>query len=58
MLARALGLKVLEHPVEWINNSASKVRLTRDAPRMLVDTLRFRWRYFMGEMSSEPDQKP
>ncbi|OPZ08727.1 MAG: Undecaprenyl-phosphate 4-deoxy-4-formamido-L-arabinose transferase [candidate division BRC1 bacterium ADurb.BinA292] len=44
MLARAFGLRVLEHPVRWINNDASKVSLLSDAPRMLRDIIQFRLR--------------
>lgn len=48
MIARALGLRVGEHPVRWMNNEASKVSLVRDAPRMLRDILIFRCRQISG----------
>jgi hypothetical protein len=57
MLARVHGLPILEHPVRWRNDAASKVRLARVAPRMIADILRFRWRHFMGEMARTPDKK-
>ncbi len=48
MLAQALGYRVLEHPVRWINSEASKVNMLRDAPRMLGDIMAFRWRLWRG----------
>ena len=54
MLAQLFGLSVLEYPVRWINNEASKVSLLRAAPRMIRDILRFRWWRFTGRMCAEP----
>ncbi len=44
VLARAqhLGLRVAELPVDWAHVPASRVRIARDAPRMLLDVLRVR----------------
>jgi glycosyltransferase involved in cell wall biosynthesis len=42
MIARALGLSVLEHPVRWLDAPGSKVSLFGDAPRMALDLVRVR----------------
>jgi len=42
--ARRAGLEVVEHPVRWRNSRRSSVGLLTDAPRMLWDLLRLRWR--------------
>jgi len=39
LLARELGLRVADLPVEWRNSPESKVRLVRDSWQMLRDTL-------------------
>lgn len=44
LLARALGYRMADLPVRWINSPESKVRIVRDSLRMLVDTLRMRAR--------------
>jgi hypothetical protein len=49
MVAALLGLRIVETPVRWINSDASKVRMLKDAPRMAIDIVRFRWRHFTGE---------
>lgn len=41
-LARMLGLRVREVPVRWVNSSASKLSLFRDAPGMLLDVFKIR----------------
>lgn len=48
VIAQALGLKTLEAPVRWIDAEGSKVKLIRDAPRMLRDIVKFRWRKIRG----------
>lgn len=48
MLARHFGLRVLEHPVAWLNDDASKVHLASAAPRMFRDIIRFRLRLLRG----------
>lgn len=42
LLARELGLRVADLPVEWRNSPESKVRLVRDSLQMLRDTLLIR----------------
>jgi hypothetical protein len=42
MLARRLGLRVREVPIEWRDAGASRVRACRDLPRVLRDALRIR----------------
>jgi dolichyl-phosphate beta-glucosyltransferase len=44
-LAGRRGMRVVEVGVEWRNDPSSHVRLARDAPRMLFDIARFRWRH-------------
>jgi hypothetical protein len=43
-----LGGKVIEVPVRWNDNPASKVRFLRDATRMLLDLVALRWRALTG----------
>ena len=42
------GLRVEEIPVIWRNDPRSAVRPLSDAPRMLYDVLRVRWRFRRG----------
>ena len=42
LLARKLGLTVVDLPVEWRNSPESKVHMIRDSVRMLVDAIRIR----------------
>jgi dolichyl-phosphate beta-glucosyltransferase len=42
LLARKLGLKIVDLPVEWRNSPESKVHMIRDSVRMLVDAFRIR----------------
>ena len=44
-LAQRLGHRVAEVGVTWENSPASKVRVLRDPPRMLLEILRFRFRH-------------
>jgi dolichyl-phosphate beta-glucosyltransferase len=44
LLARRLGLRVEDLPVEWINSPESKVRIVRDSLRMLWDAARLSWK--------------
>ncbi len=46
ILLRALkaGYRVRRQPLQLLHNEDSSVRLTRHAPRMLLDTLRIAWR--------------
>ena len=43
-LIQRLGGKLLEVPVVWNDNPATKVRLLRDAPKMFLDLTALRWR--------------
>ena len=42
LLARKLGLRVVDLPVEWRNSPESKVRIIHDSLRMLRDVFRIR----------------
>lgn len=42
LLAKRLGYRIADLPVEWINSEESKVRLVRDSARMLWDAMRIR----------------
>jgi dolichyl-phosphate beta-glucosyltransferase len=42
LLARQLGFKVVDLPVEWRNSAESKVHMVRDSLRMLTDAIRIR----------------
>lgn len=53
MLAQFLGFSIREQPVMWLNDTASKVSLLRDAPRMIRDIVVFRWRRLTGSMLDE-----
>lgn len=47
-LARKLGLRIIEVPIEWHHSPESKVRLVRDSIRMGRDMLRVRWDFMRG----------
>jgi len=51
-LIERLGGKVIEIPVRWNNNPATKVRFLRDAVRMCLDLIALRWRALRGEYSA------
>ena len=42
-LARRAGLRIVEVPVHWYNDEATRVDAVRDSARMFVDLLRIRW---------------
>lgn len=42
LLAKKLGFKVVDLPVEWINSPESKVHIVRDSLRMLMDAVKVR----------------
>lgn len=54
-LIERLGGEVVEVPVRWDDNPATKVRFFRDAPRMFLDLAAIRWRAARGKY---PTQKP
>lgn len=47
-LARRRGYRVKEVPVRWRDSPQSRVKVLRDAPRMLWDVLRIRWNDALG----------
>ena len=47
-LARKLGLRTVEVPIEWHHSPESKVRLVRDASLMARDILQVRWDWARG----------
>ncbi len=51
-LIRRHGGKIVEVPVRWDDNPATKVRLLRDAPRMVCDLVALRWRTIGGRYSA------
>jgi dolichyl-phosphate beta-glucosyltransferase len=42
------GGRVVEVPVRWNDNPATKVRFLRDSTRMFLDLIALRWRDFLG----------
>jgi dolichyl-phosphate beta-glucosyltransferase len=44
LLAQALGCRIRELPVRWLNSTESKVRIVRDSLRMLMDVIIIRRR--------------
>jgi glycosyltransferase involved in cell wall biosynthesis len=42
------GGRIVEVPVRWNDNPATKVRFLRDATRMFLDLIALRWRSFLG----------
>ena len=51
-LIERLGGKLAEVPVRWDDNPATKVRLLRDATRMMLDLVALRWRAATGKYKS------
>lgn len=58
LVADLLGLRVLEVPVRWVDVEGSKVRLARDAPRMMADIVRFRLNRMRGLYDRPADEAP
>jgi glycosyltransferase involved in cell wall biosynthesis len=48
-LIERLGGRVVEVPVRWNDNPATKVRFLRDASRMFLDLVVLRWRAWTGK---------
>jgi dolichyl-phosphate beta-glucosyltransferase len=44
-LADRAGFRVVEVPVEWRNDPASRVNMVTDSARMILEALRIRWLY-------------
>lgn len=51
-LIQHLGGRMVEVPVRWNDNPATKVHFLRDSTRMFVDLLVLRWRAWTGQYSS------
>ena len=51
LLARVLGFKIAEVPVNWRHMPGSSVHLVRDSLAMFCDLFRFRWYYLIGRYS-------
>src|SRR5579875_1946032 len=47
-LIRRSGGRILEIPVRWNNDPATKVRFLRDSSRMLLDLVKLRWHTWKG----------
>jgi len=43
------GGKIIEVPVRWDDNPATKIRFLRDSTRMFLDLVRLRWRVWTGQ---------
>lgn len=52
-LAQKRGLRIVEIPVLWAHNPATKVRFFGDSIRMLLDLLTIRWNALLGRYPSE-----
>lgn len=55
-IAQLLDMRVVELPVRWIDSPATKVRFLRDAPRMLLDTLKVRLMRYDSLAADVPDE--
>src|SRR5436189_44623 len=50
-LIERLGGKIVEVPVRWNDDPATKVRLLQDSAAMALDLVRLRWRAWTGQYS-------
>ena len=48
LIAKRQGLRLVEEPVEWIDDARSRVRLGRDVVRSALDLVRVRWNDLLG----------
>lgn len=55
-LIKRLGGKLVEVPVRWNNDSATKVRFLQDSTRMFLDLVAIRWRAFTGKYPLDQPQ--
>jgi glycosyltransferase involved in cell wall biosynthesis len=46
------GGRIVEVPVRWNDNPATRVRFLRDSTRMFLDLIAIRWRSFLGRYDS------
>jgi glycosyltransferase involved in cell wall biosynthesis len=51
-LIERIGGRVVEVPVRWNDNPATKVRFLRDSTRMFLDLIAIRWRAFTGKYNA------
>jgi glycosyltransferase involved in cell wall biosynthesis len=54
-LAKRHGLRVVEIPVRWAHDPATRVRVFRDSLRMFIDLLRIRWNWLLGRYPKRAD---
>lgn len=52
-LIERLGGRIVEVPVRWSDNPATKVRFLRDSTRMFFDLVALRWRSLTGKYKAE-----
>lgn len=50
-IARMLNLKIVEVPVRWAHDPATKVNVLRDSLRMFADLFVLRWNWLLGRYS-------
>jgi glycosyltransferase involved in cell wall biosynthesis len=55
-LAKRHGLRVVEIPVRWAHDPATKVRVFRDSLRMFGDLVRIRWNWLLGRYPKKAGQ--
>jgi glycosyltransferase involved in cell wall biosynthesis len=48
-IALRLGYRVEEVPVRWVNSPDSRLKMGRDAPKILGDLIRLRWNDWRGK---------
>ncbi|HKS97736.1 MAG TPA: dolichyl-phosphate beta-glucosyltransferase [Terriglobia bacterium] len=56
-LIERLGGKLVEVPVRWYDNPATKVRFLRDSTTMFLDLIRLRWRAWRGQYQPAPQAR-
>ena len=54
-LIRRTGGKMIEVPVRWYNDPASRVQFLRDSTRMVLDLIALRWRAWRGTYGPAPE---
>ncbi len=57
-LARRHGLRVLEVPVRWAHDAATKVHVLRDSLLMFGDLAFIRWNWFLARYPRRPGPSP
>jgi len=51
-IARKLGIKVVEVPVEWAHSEGTRISPLRDGTRMFLEVLKIRWNGLTGKYDS------